>query len=175
MLSKYRADCYGIEFAVQKRGEETTDSTSDKDVFFVLCKMENGNLIPDRSIEIQNSLTGSVFNGAFSPISCVRANAGYIGLQADSIALKFASSTGNSSIIIGGEAMTSDIELNTPLATCGIIEFTTDEVDDIANVNELIEVVNEGVLYRGFLKEVDIKYAKTEAAKYKLIVKDIEP
>ena len=71
--------------------------------------------------------------------------------------------------------MTSDIELNTPLATCGIIEFTTDEVDDIANVNELIEVVNEGVLYRGFLKEVDIKYAKTEAAKYKLIVKDIEP
>lgn len=175
LLSKYRADCYGIEFAVQKRGEETTDSTSDKDVFFVLCKMENGNLIPDRSIEIQNSLTGSVFNGAFSPISCVRANAGYIGLQADSIALKFASSTGNSSIIIGGEAMTSDIELNTPLATCGIIEFTTDEVDDIANVNELIEVVNEGVLYRGFLKEVDIKYAKTEAAKYKLIVKDIEP
>lgn len=174
LLSKYRADCYGIEFAVQKRGEDTTDSTSDKDVFFVLCSLINGDLTADRSLEIQNSLTGALFNGAFSPMACIRANAGYIGLQADKMTLRFASSTGNSSIVIGGEAMTEDITLETPLATCGTIEFTTDEVDDIADVNELIEVEDDGVLYRGFLKEVDIKYARTEAAKYKLIVKEIE-
>lgn len=174
LLSKYRADCYGIEFAVQKRGEDTTDSTSDKDVFFVLCKNENGNLIPDRTLLIENSLSDAVFNGAFSPMACIRANAGYIGLQADKLNLTFASSTGNSSIVIDGEPMTSNIELDTPLATCGVIEFTTDEVDDIVDVDELIEVVDDGVLYRGFLKEVDLKYARTEAAKYKLIVKDIE-
>lgn len=175
LLSKYRADCYGIEFAVQKRGEDTTDSTSDKDVFFVLCSNTSGELVADRSLEIGNSLTGAVFNGAFSPMACIRANAGFIGLQADEMTLKFASSTGNSSIIIGGESMSSDITLNSPLATCGIIEFTTDDVDDIADIYEILEVVDdEGVLYHGYLKEVDVKYAKAEAAKYKLIVKDIE-
>lgn len=176
LISKYRADCYGMEFAVQKRGADTTDSSSDKDVFFVLCTSINGELIADRTMPVTNSLTGAVFNGAFSPMACVRANAGFIGLQADDMTLKFASSTGNSEIVINGEPMSSDITLNTPLATSGWIEFTTDEVDDIANVDDLVEVVDEeGRLYRGFLKEVDVKYAKTEAAKYKLIIKDIEP
>lgn len=175
LLSKYRADCYGIEFAAQKRGADSTDSTSDKDVFFVLsCKSDEGLLIPDTSCEIQNAASNELFNGAFSPMACIRANAGYIGLQAEKLNLTFASSTGNSSVVIDGEPMTSNIELDTPLATCGVIEFTTDEVDDIVDVDELIEVVDDGVLYRGFLKEVDLKYARTEAAKYKLIVKDIE-
>ena len=34
--------------------------------------------------------------------------------------------------------------------------------------------MDQGVLYRGFIKEVDFKYARNEAAKYKIIVKDIE-
>lgn len=175
LLSKYRADCYGIEFAAQKRAESTTDTTSDKDVFFVLCSEAGGELVPDRTLEIQNSLTGAVFNGAFSPMACVRANAGLIGFQADEITLAFASSTGNSSIMINGESMSSDITVNSPLATCGTIEFTTDDVDDVGNIDELIEVKDNGIIYRGYLKELDIKYARTEAAKYKLIVKDIEP
>lgn len=173
LLSKYRADSYGIEFAVQKRGEDTTDSSADQDVFFVLCKTENGGLIPDRSLEIKNSITGHVFNGAFSPLACIQANAGFIGLQADILKLEFASSTGNSDIIIEDVPMSSDIILETPLATCGTVEFTTDYVDDIADLDELVEIVDEGIVYRGFLKEVDLKYARTESAKYKLIVKDI--
>lgn len=174
LLSKYRADCYGMEFAAQKRGADSTDSTSDKDVFFALCRQSDEGLwIPDTSCEILNAASPELFNGAFSPMACIRANAGYIGLQADSLHLKFASSTGNSDIAINGESMSSDLNLVTPLATCGTIEFTTDEVDEIANVDELIELRHDGILYRGFLKEVDIKYAKTEAAKYKLIVKEI--
>lgn len=176
LLSKYRADCYGIEFAVQKRGEDTTDTTADKDVFFLLCtKDDEGLLIPDRSLEIKNTISNLVFNGAFSPMACIMANAGYIGLQADNLQLTFASSTGNSDIEIDGVPMTSNLTLNTPIATAGTIEFTTDEVEMIGDENDLIEVVSDGVLYRGFLKEVDIKYAREEAAKYKLIVKDIEP
>lgn len=175
LISKYRADCYGMEFAVQKRGADTTDSSSDKDVFFVLCTNINGELIADRTLPISNSLTGAVFNGAFSPMACIRANAGFIGLQADEMTLKFASSTGNSDIVIDGEPMSADITLDTPLATAGWIEFTTDEVDDIANVDDLVEIEDEeGMVYRGYLKEVDVKYAKTEASKYKLIIKDIE-
>lgn len=175
LLSKYRADCYGMEFAVQKRGENTTDTKNDQDVFFVLCKSIDGELIADKSMPITNSLAGGVFNGAFSPMACIRANAGFISLQAEEMILKFASSTGNSEIEIDGESMSADITLNTPLATSGWIEFTTDEIDDIASVDDLIEVADEnGVLYRGFLKEVDVKYTKTEAVKYKLIVKDIQ-
>lgn len=174
LLSKYRADCYGIEFAVQKRGEDTTDTQSDKDVFFFLGSDSGGTLTVDRSPVIENCLTDSVFNGAFSPMACIRANAGYICLQAESVELKFASSTGNSSVVIDGEGMSDSITLASPLATCGTIEFTTDDVDEIADVDEPIEVVDDGITYRGFLKEVDIKYARNEAATYKLIVKDIE-
>ena len=35
LISPYRADVYGIEFLSQKRGQDTTDSESDNDVFFV--------------------------------------------------------------------------------------------------------------------------------------------
>lgn len=175
LISKYRADSYGMEFAIQKRGSDTTDSSSDKDVFFVLCTKRNGELIADRTTPIANVLSSEVFNAAFSPMACIRANAGLIGIQADKLTLKFASSTGNSNVVINGEPMSADITLDTPLATAGWIEFTTDEVDDIANVDDLIEIVDEeGLLYRGYLKEVDVKYAKTEASKYKLIIKDIE-
>ena len=173
LLSKYRADCYGIEFAVQKRGEDTTDTPSDKDTFFVLCSRESNGLVPDRSMKIQNSMTGAVFNGAFSPMACIYANAGYIGLQADSITLTFASSTGNSSIVIDGMAMVDDICLDTPLATCDIVEFETDDVDDLTSTDDIIEIKDNGITYRGYLKEVDIMYAKVEAANYKLIVKEV--
>ena len=51
-ISPYRADAYGIEFLVQKRGEDTTDNDSDNDVFIVGCQYatsaENGNLLLDR-------------------------------------------------------------------------------------------------------------------------------
>lgn len=174
LMSKYRADCYGIEFAVQKRGQDTTDSTSDKDIFFVLAKMESGNLVPDRSISIQNTISNLVFNGAFSPMACVLANAGYIGMQAKKLHLEFASSTGNSSIIIAGKPMSGNIEIDTPLMTCGRVSFTTDEVDEPATENDLVEIESGGIIYRGFVEEAVFKYANNEAVKYKLIVKDIE-
>lgn len=172
LLSKYRADGYGIEFAVQKRSEDTTDTDSDKDVFFVLCN-GTADLTIDRSAKIENALSNYVFNGAFSPMACVKANAGFIGLQADELTLTFASSTGNSSIVINNVAMSDNIELDTPLATCGELEFITDEVNDITNINELIEVIDCGVTYTGFISDVDVKYARVEAAKYKLIVKEV--
>lgn len=174
MLSKYRADCYGIEFAVQKQGEETTDSTSDKDVFFILCKNVNDRIVIDRDMVIENALSGSVFNGAFSPMACLKANAGYIGMQADVLDLTFASSDGNSDIIIDGTPVSADIRIDTPLCTCGEVSFSTDDISDIQDTGELIQIIDNGMIYRGFLKELDLKYARTEAAKYKLIVKEVE-
>jgi hypothetical protein len=39
LISPYRADAYGIEFLVLKRGENTTDNKSDEDVFIVDCDL----------------------------------------------------------------------------------------------------------------------------------------
>ena len=173
LLSKYRADSYGLEFVVQKRGADTTDNQADKDVFFLLCVQSGKALVPDRSLEVGNVRTDGVFNGAFSPISCLRSNAGFIGLMAAEIFLTFASSTANSDVTIGDEKMSDNLLLNTPLATCAVLEFSTDLSLDF-NPDSLIEVSSNGLVYRGFLKDVSLKYARSEAAKYKLIVKEIE-
>lgn len=173
LKSKYRADSYGIEFTAQKRGEDTTDSTSDKDVFFVLCKFDGTKLIPDQTAKIENTLSQDVFNGAFSPMACVKANEGYIGLQASAMTLVFTSSMGNSDIVINGQELKGNIEVSKPLATNLILEFYHGDVDYRVNPDDIIEVSSHGIIYRGFLKEADYKVAREESVKYKLIIKEI--
>lgn len=173
LLSKYRADCYGIEFAVQKRGEDTTDNESDQDVFFVLCKKVGTDVLVDRSDIVEGTLSDSVFNGAFSPMACIRANAGYIGIQERGLLLSFASSTSNSGVRINGESVSSDIEIQSQIATSGVVEFSTDETDFDGNVGDEVEITDAGITYRGYIKEVSVRYARAEAAKYKLFVKEV--
>lgn len=175
LISKYRADSFGIEFAVQKRVKDTTDNKSDKDVFFMLCRMQSGRIVPDRTATIEGAISDKVFNGAFSPIACIRANAGLIGLQADEIALRFASSTGNTDVTIEGLPMTSDITIDTPLLTCGVLEFETYEPFCDGGINGIISVSSGSRRYKGFLKEVDIAYAKAVTTKCKIIVKEVSP
>lgn len=174
MISKYRADSYGIEFATQKRSQKTTDEKSDTDVFFVLIQDNAfGTCVPDRTAIIYNSISDSLFNGAFSPMSCIMANVGYIQLQADSMLLSFASSAANSGIDIDDVSMSADIALDEPIATNGVVEFTTDMVGRVYGIDEMIVILNDGITYKGYLKEVDVRYPRTESAKYKLIVKEI--
>ena len=40
LVSPYRADAYGMEFLAEKRGEDTTDSDSDNDIFFVGASLD---------------------------------------------------------------------------------------------------------------------------------------
>lgn len=197
MQSKYRADCYGFEFLSQKRNQDTTDNQSDKDIFFVYCrevidKIESNeqsssrgdssdtisgvssHLVLNRSTLIKGAITDSVFNGEFSPICCIKANEGYISAMAEQLTLEFASSDGNSDITIDGVKVTDNIQLSNRLFSLGSISFLTDEVDEPAHENELVEIESDGVLYRGFVEEAVFKYANNEAVKYKLIVKDIE-
>lgn len=175
LKSKYRGDCYGIEFAAQKRGDDTTDTTSDNDMFFAYCKVtDSGTYTPDTSLVIENAISDEVFNGEFSPIACIEANAGFIGMQNKTVRLEFTSADGNSNIVIGERPMSSSLELTTPLMTCGEIQFSSADIDTKLNVNALYEVHSNGITYRGFLKEVSFKYAKAETVKYKLIVKEIE-
>lgn len=173
LISKYRADCYGMEFAAQKRGEDTTDSSSDNDVFFALCNINGRDYTPDRSVTIEGALSDSVFNGQFSPLHCIKANAGFIGIQAEALQLTFASSKGNSSIVIDGLPMSGNITLNTPLCTPIEVEFMTSYIDP-PDTNCLYEIDANGIKYIGFLREAEEHYARESSAKYILIVKSME-
>lgn len=64
LISPYRADAYGIEFLVQKRGEDTTDNDSDNDVFFVECD----NSVPvDQPLLLYRPYSADQLSGLLSP------------------------------------------------------------------------------------------------------------
>lgn len=195
LSSKYRADCYGFELLSQDRSKDTTDNKSDNTVFFAYCALEvienqttdtrgdddepeiieTTTLYIDRSgCEIRGALSDDVFNGEYSPYHCVLANAKYIAAALCPTTLKFASSDGNSNVSIDGIPGNSDIQLNEQLFSLGEVDFSCPDVDAELDVNALYEVESNGVIYCGFLKEVSLRYANNEVAKYKLIVKDIE-
>ena len=188
LKSNYRADCYGLEFLAQKRAQDTTDDKSDNNVFFVLCEEKSSESDGDsedavtsikleikRIATIEGALSDTVFNGEFSPYHCIKANEGFLASMCQPLTLTFASTDGNGDIKIDGVSVRSDISLTNPLFTKGELTFKSGDVNFPSDANALMEVIDNGVLYRGFLKEVDIKYARAETAKYKLIVKDIVP
>ena len=180
LISKYRADCYGLELLAQKRAVGTTDDQSDQDVFFVYSvfhepESENDNSYYElnRSVAIKGSLSDeTVFNGEFSPYRCLLANARFISSMCTPLTLRFASSEGNSDIIIDNVPMSSDIVIDNPLFTAGKVSFTTGDVS-IPDGNSLICVRVNGITYKGFLSYVTLQYARTEAAQYDLIVKEV--
>lgn len=178
LISKYRADSYGMEFAAQKRGEDTTDNNADQDVFFVLgdTSRDGEYMMADNSAEIEGSLSSDMLNGHFTPLRCVLANAEFLGITACPMTLTFASSTGNSHVVVSGRRMDSDIDINERLLMPLTADFTTDDVDEVADMNEMVVVADtDGVVYTGYLKEVELTFTRTEAAQYKIIVKEIIP
>ena len=48
------------------------------------------------------------------------------------------------------------------------------EIPDNIDVDAMVSVTDCGVTYRGYIKDVDFKFAKAESVKYNLIVKSIE-
>ena len=121
LISPYRADAYGIEFLVQKRGEDTTDNDSDNDVFFVECinNLSTGILDLNRPYS-EGQLSGllspdTMFNLNYSPRFMLEANKKYIGACTD--LLKFASSDGNSDVSIDGVKETDDFSIPERLFT----------------------------------------------------------
>ena len=70
--------------------------------------------------------------------------------------------------------MSDDITLANSLCTAAELEFSTDEIPDNINVDAMVSVTDCGVTYRGYIKDVDFKFAKAESVKYNLIVKSIE-
>ena len=176
LISPYRADAYGIEFLVQKRGEDTTDSDSDNDVFCVGCVSDGTKLILRRPYSI-SQLSGlispeTMFNIEYSPRFMLEANKSYIGSFTN--LLKFTSSDGNSDIAINGVKETDDFSIPSRLFTVGEIEIDTSDIETPSNLNGLISLEHNGENITGYIKQVKFNVGKAESAKYSLIVKEIK-
>lgn len=176
LKSPFRADSYGIEFLCQKRGETTTDNISDQDIFFATGYDVGGYLKPNRNPRIENSVTGTLINGEFSPIRCVHANREYISMMSNTLNLTFASTDGNSDIIIDDVKMSDPITCESnEMLTPGVLKFTSDMLSLPGDVNSIYRVKTDDAIYEGYLQEVTFKYGKPEKATYKLMIKYKRP
>lgn len=176
LKSPFRADSYGIEFLVEKRNQDTTDNSSDKDVFFVSGIDQAGYFQTNRTQNIKNSITGSLINGEFAPMQCVEANREYISLMAPDMELKFASTQGNGDIIINNIGMSDDLMLeNCDMLTAGELKFSCPDQRIPKNLNCLIRVCSEDFIYEGFIRQVSFMMARHEAVDYTIMIKTKTP
>ena len=160
LISKYRADAYGIEFTLRK-GEnsgDTTDDKNDEDVFFA-CAVEDGGTL--------KYAVGD--NAAYAPAVCVANNAGYIAAMGNgkAVTLTMTSSDGNN------ELENIAIAAGTALFSAGELEFTTDDMNEPAVLDGLVQLDHEGFRYTGFIGEVKARFGRENGFEYRLIVKEI--
>lgn len=160
LISKYRADSYGIEFTLRK-GEvqsDTTDDKNDEDVFFVCAEVEGGDLTYSDGK-----------NAAYAPGVCVANNAAFIAAMGNgkAVTLKMTSSDGNNELSDFG------ITAGTALFSAGKLEFTTDDMDIPEDWDGLVQVERDGYRFRGFIIKASAKYGRQSGMDYELIVKDI--
>lgn len=179
LISPYRADAYGIEFLVQKRGEDTTDNDSDNDVFFVEC---DDSVPVDQPLPLyrpytEDQLSGllspdTMFNLNYSPRFMLEANKKYIGACTN--LLKFASSDGNSDVSIDGVKETDDFSIPERLFTVSEVEIETSDIGVPNDLVGLISFENKGETITGYIKQLKINIEKEQATSYSLIVKNVE-
>ena len=175
LISPLRADPYGIEFLVSKRGKDTTDNESDNDAFFVGAHLkENAECyeLVREGYKVSGIISSStIFNAMFSPRSIIEANKEYIGSFVKS--LRFASSSGNSDIRINDVAENLDIELTDPLFTVSALSISTADGGIPSDVNALVEVERNSLLYTCFINELKYKIGHYEGVDYNLQIKSI--
>lgn len=178
LISPYRADAYGIEFLVQKRGEDTTDNSSDNDVFFVDCvnNPSTGTLDlyrPYSVAQISGLLSPeTMFNLDYSPRFMLEANKKYIGACTN--LLKFASSDGNSDVSINGIKETDDLPIPERLFTVSEVEVSTSDIKAPADLTGLVSLNNKGKVITGYIKQIKYYIGKAKTSSYTLIIKDIK-
>lgn len=173
LVSPYRADAYGMEFLAEKRGEDTTDSDSDNDIFFVGASLdgEKYKLVRDGYIISGVISPSTMFNAMYSQRFMIEANARYIGAFANT--LEFTSSDGNSDVTINGVSERSSIVLGNKLFTVGELSVKTGDLEIPSDLTGYIRVEKNGHIYKGYVKSASYNYGRPEAVKYILIVKDV--
>jgi hypothetical protein len=184
LICPYRADCYGIEELLVKNtssgGSDSEATKSDNDIFIVIANASAPEGLGndrsweiDRSITVLNAYTNTVFNAAIAPNKIILNNEDYIGCFVKEL-LKFTSSDGNSSAVIGGTSMSADIPITKQLFRAGKISVDTDDHNFPEKWEGLIEFEYAGKTYKGYLDSIDISFANTGTITYNLIEKCIE-
>lgn len=180
LVSPYRADAYGLEIVSQKRESSTTDNESDNDVFIVGAMIAYNKstgkaeylLIRNASWKISGVLNpDAMFNVMYWQKAMLKANAKYIGMFADS--LHYASSDGNSEVIVNDVKLTDDFVLDERIVTCGDVSFTTFDENVPQTDDETIKIQKDGLIYEGYIKEVSSVVERNEGVKYDLFVRSI--
>lgn len=165
LISKYRADGYGIEFTLRKgeKDNETTDNRADEDVFFACANMVSDG---QGGQELSYALP---FNSAYAPYVCAYKNAAFIAAMGNgaAVTLTMTSSDGNNVL------SNITIPAGTALFTAGELEFTTDDMREPAVLDGLIQLDYDGYRYTGFIGEVKARFGRENGYEYKLIVKEI--
>lgn len=172
LISPYRADAYGIEFLAAKRGEDTTDSKSDNDIFFVGAELSGGKYELIR-IPISGVISpDAMFNAMYSQHHMIKANEKFIGAFTDR--LEFASSEGNSDVVIDGVSEKADILISERSFTVGELSFETGDTEIPSDLSGYVVVTNGGKTYKGYLSNVSYNLGRSEAVKYTLIAKEAQ-
>lgn len=177
LISPYRADAYGVEFLVQKRGEDTTDSSSDNDVFFCGAELSfNG----DRYELIRNgfNLSGvisssTMFNAMYSPRSMLVANSSFVGSCTG--LLTYTSGEGNTDVAVNGINEKDDLVIpeSDRLFTVGEVSFVTPEYDLPESCLGTVELKGANETYYGYMMKAEMSIGREECTKYSLMVKKI--
>jgi hypothetical protein len=175
LISPYRADAYGIEFLIIKSGDgDTTDDSSDNDVFFVCA--EEGN---DQYTFIRNGYTiigvispNQMFNAMYSPKSMLEANSTIIGCYSNK--LTFASSDGNSDVSINGVSETDDFTPKDKLYLPVVATVETPEYDLMNHVDDIVNFQVDDSSYSGYIKEIKCNVGKNCITTLEIQLKSIE-
>lgn len=170
LISPYRADAYGIEFLAQRIGEDTTDNSSDTDVFFVCVQSDGTKYTLDRSDSITGVISpGTMFNVMYSPSSMITANEAFLGGFISE--LSYASSEGNTAVKINGEAENRDISITGGKFLANEIEVETSDIDMPSDMTGIVQFERGGEVYQGYYKSADFSYTRTKSSKITLIMK----
>lgn len=171
LISPYRADAYGIEFLTQKIGEDTTDNESDNNVFFVCVNDGDEVYSLDRSDEVSGVISPStMFNVMYSPTSMIKANQEYLGGFISE--LNYASSEGNTDVVINGLPESRDLTLQGGLFKADVVDVETSDVEVPENMTGIVMFEHQGQQVQGFYQSADFNYTKNKSAKISLIVKN---
>ena len=171
---------YGLEIVSQKRGSSSTDNESDNDVFIVGAMLAYNKVIGKAEYVLERNADWKIagvlnpdamFNVMYWQKAMLKANAKYIGMFADS--LHYASSDGNSNVIVNDVKLTDDFILEEHLVTCGDVSFTTFDEDIPQTDDGTIKIQKGGLVYEGYIKEVSSVVERNEGVKYDLFVRSI--
>lgn len=170
LISPYRADAYGIEFLTQKIGEDTTDNSSDTDIFFVCVEEAINSYTLDRSLEISGVINPeTMFNAMYAPSSFILSSFSFLGSFMSRIT--FASSDGNSLVKIAQNRENRNVEFDKSLISATNVEIETSDIELPDDMTGLVEFDYQGQTIQGYYMNADFTYTRTKSCKIGLVLK----